>query len=67
MQVAESECREPPAADVGEHSPRGDEYFPALEVRMEGILNLSQSYGIHRSVRCASTSSRYYVVCVIAR
>ena len=56
--VAESECCEPPEAAAGEHSPRGDEYFPALEVRMEEILNRSRSYRVHRSVRRASTSSR---------
>jgi hypothetical protein len=41
--VAESECGEPPEAAGGEHSPREGGYFPALEVRMEEILNRSQS------------------------
>jgi hypothetical protein len=50
-EVAESECCEPPEAAAGEHSPPGDEYFPALEARMEEILNRSRSYRVHRSVR----------------
>ena len=33
-QVAESECREPPAAAAGEHFPPGGECFPALEVQI---------------------------------
>ena len=55
--VAESECCEPPEAAAGEHSPRGGEHFPGQEVRMEESLNRSRSYRVHRSVRCASTSS----------
>ena len=35
--------RSPPEAAGGEHSPRGGERSPALEVRMEEILNRSQS------------------------
>jgi len=56
-EVAESECCEPPEAAAVEHPPRGDERFPAQEVRMEESLNRSQSYRVHRPVRCASTSS----------
>ena len=42
-QVVESECCEPPGAAEGEHFPPEDEYFPALEARMEENLNRSRS------------------------
>jgi len=51
-QVAESECSEPPEAAAGGHFLPGDEYFLALETRMEEILNRSRSYRFHRSVTC---------------
>ena len=54
-QVAESECCEPPEAAAGEHFPREDEYFLALEARMEEILYRSRSYRIHRFVRRAGS------------
>jgi len=44
--VAEWECCEPTGAAAGEHSRRGDKYFPALEVRMEerlAVLGHAQS------------------------
>src|ERR1019366_8737571 len=42
-QVEESECCEPPGAAAGEHFPPGDEYFPALQARMEEIPNPSRT------------------------
>lgn len=44
--VAEWECCEPTGAAAGEHSRRGDKYFPALEVRTEerlAVLGHAQS------------------------
>ena len=42
LEVAESECCEPPEAAAGEHSPREGEHFPAQGVRMEESLNRSR-------------------------
>lgn len=64
--VAESECCERPIAAAGEHSPLGDGYSPALEVRMEENLNRCKS-SVYHAIQAEPTSDTESLTAPVGR